>query len=386
MSGCSELGLVTRRFLLGAKSNAGLATSAGHAAAYSRKEASPRPETVDNNLKFTKHDDLERKFLKMYPDIVHHLINENKGPRKSRDDEFAKVLTASMSTKQLGKRYGLLVPRCYQEIAGDKDRERLQMADKLGWAVEICRAAGNLMTVDRRYLEACLMQTSMLSLLDQTLNGDPCHLECQQAFIEAIRGEAWGVNLNPKLGVCTEPDPLTGYDMMRFKTLVYNTKTYPKFILPVTLSLNLAGLGKKEHPHVHNLTNRLLRRIGVYHQVQVDYDKCFKFGETSDISKGRVTWMIVLARQRANPSQLNQLRQSYGSDDAEDIARVRQIYKELTLDKQIVKYLEAKENEIEEHIHSVGKKDLVPQDMFFKIFGGTGGSKEFQKYSINYRK
>jgi len=296
------------------------------------------------------------------------------------------VLTGAMSTKQLGKRYGLLVPRCYQELAGDQDRERLQMADKLGWAVEICRAAGNLMTVDRRYLESVLMQTSMLSLLDETLTGDPCHLECQQAFIEAVRGEAIGVNLNPKLGVCTEPDPLTGYDMARFKTLCYNTKTYPKFILPVTLSLNLAGLGKKTHPHVHNLTNTLLRRIGVYNQVQVDYDKCFTRRENSDISKGRVTWMIVLARQRANNSQIEQLRQSYGSDDDEDIARVRQIYLDLKLDQQILKYLESKETEIEEHIHSVGKRDLVPQSMFFKIFGGTKGYKEFQKYSINYRK
>jgi len=289
-----------------------------------------------------------------------------------------------------------VVNRCYQELtgdpapagtdAGDLDRKRLQMADKLGWAVEICRAAGNLMTVDRRYLEAVLMQTSMLSLLDQTLSGEACHLECQQAFIEAVRREAWGVNLNPKLGVCINPDPLAGYDMVRFKTLCYNTKTYPKFILPVTLSLSLAGLGQKTHPHVHNVTNRVLRRIGVYNQVQVDYDKCFTYGNTSDISRGRVTWMIILARQRGSQAQIKQLAESYGSKEEEEVARVQQIYNDLGLDQQVPKYLDSKHHEIEDHIHSIGKRDLVPQSLFFKILGGTMGSKEFQKYSINYRK
>lgn len=396
MSSCTELGLLTRRLIHGVSSKAKMATSAQHAAAFNKQQVSHRPETVDNNLKFPFYDDLERKFLKMYPDVIHHIINENKGPRKSREDEFNKVLTACMSTKQLGKRYGLLVPRCYQELAGqpapantsagDQDRARLQMADKLGWAVEICRAAGNLMTVDRRYLEAVLMQTSMLSLLDQTLSGETCHLECQQAFIEAVRREAWGVNLNPKLGVCTNPDPLAGYDMVRFKTLCYNTKTYPKFILPVTLSLSLAGISQKMHPHVHNVTNRVLRRIGVYNQVQVDYDKCFTFSNTTDISKGRVTWMIVLARQRGSPSQTKQLGESYGSKDEEDVARVQQIYNDLGLDQQILKYLDSKHHEIEDVIHGIGRRELVPQSLFFKILGGTTGFKEFQKYSINYRK
>lgn len=403
MSVCKELPVLTNtvfKFLGGCENKivrfqcqkALFSTACHHSSSLQNPwEVSNQPETVKYNVKYHHHDTLEFNFQKLYPDIVHFLAKDKEGEKcRIHESRITKLLARNMSTTVMGKRYGLLVPRTFMKLTDDKSL--LGKALTLGWAVEVHRAANNIKLElyddrPRRQEEvphktgqghdflsrtsinhALMMSTGVFSLLSEELEGQPCHLSCQNAFIESMKRQAWALNMDPKLD--DNPDPLSGYDVNRFKNMTYNTKTYPNLVLPVMLGINLAGFDQREHPTVHKLAVDILRKIGIVDQVRRNYECCFELDREiayESISRGRCTWPIVLARQRANTSQLNQLRKDYGSSDMQAVDRVLQIYHDLRLEKQISKFVEAMIEEIERDIHRVSNSEILPQKLFFKI-------------------
>jgi len=340
--------------------------------------------SADYGVKFPTNDDLQFRFNHLYPDIVHFLTKDNLGHGTAQASTFTKLLTRNMSTTVLGRRYGLLVPRTFLEMGGDQ--QLVERAMVLGWAVEVHRASVNIKAQiinDRRLTStgdvtaaqsglkrasinhALLMSSGVFSLLDQQLEGEQIHLTCQQAFIEALRRQAWAINMDPRSEISFE-DPLRGFDMKRFKSLCYNTKSYPKLVLPVSLGLNMAGVDQKNHPEAHALSSSILRKIGEFEQIRRNYAPNVV---EDDISTGRVTWLIAVAKQRASNSQRRQLVKNYGSDDKQSLQRVKEIYQELRLDLQVAKHLEKLIDEIEIAVNRISKSELLPQSLFFKILG-----------------
>jgi len=190
-------------------------------------------------------------------------------------------------------------------------------------------------------------------------------LEC---FVTSLRHQALSYSLDLKLNNKNTKPKLADYDMSRFKSLVYSTKTYPILVLPVSLALYLADLNKVS---IHEQTKQILTEIGLLHQVRQDFENCFKHAEEGDIARGRVTWLIVLARQRASRIQLNELEAIYGDAEPEHIARVKEIYYDLKLHKNIPMYINSKMVEIERYIQQMAKvdKEGLSQALFFKILG-----------------
>ena len=87
-----------------------------------------------------------------------------------------------------------------------------------------------------------------------------------------------------------------------------------------------------------------------------------------------MTWLIVVACQRANARQKNILHECYGAgdDDPEAEAKalaVKKVYKELNLKKALQMSLDNTKSDVHQRIQSISKVDkigLSPQ-FFFKL-------------------
>ena len=106
------------------------------------------------------------------------------------------------------------------------------------------------------------------------------------------------------------------------------------FCLPISLALNLAGISD---PRVHAPAHSILTEIGYFLQVTRDYVNCYVDPFGTDIKDGRMTWLVILARQRANASQLATLEECYGRPEVESVAEVKRIYKVLISPNQIAR-------------------------------------------------
>jgi len=357
-----------------------------HTSIINQKSAVARPVTVQHNLKFKQHDDLEKSFLHFYPDLIHILSQDIAGKSPSLANDVTKLLTSNLSTQVIGKRYGLLVPRSYKELGGDKEEEAIV----LGWGVELMRAANNLtaeivhdLEINRRgqltwhrknnlgqeaISHVKILESSIFTLLRKYFDHTTQFSSFLECFVTSLRHQALSYSLDLKLNNKNTKPKLADYDMSRFKSLVYSTKTYPILVLPVSLALYLADLNKVS---IHEQTKQILTEIGLLHQVRQDFENCFKHAEEGDIARGRVTWLIVLARQRASRIQLNELEAIYGDAEPEHIARVKEIYYDLKLHKNIPMYINSKMVEIERYIQQMAKvdKEGLSQALFFKILG-----------------
>lgn len=97
------------------------------------------------------------------------------------------------------------------------------------------------------------------------------------------------------------------------------------------------------------------------------------FGDTTktgkvnngDICEGKCSWLIVVALQRATPSQRALLENHYGKSEPESINIVRRLYEELNLPNTYLIYEEESYNRIKTHIQQISKG--LPHDLFLKF-------------------
>ncbi|XP_023343208.1 uncharacterized protein LOC111712735 [Eurytemora carolleeae] len=187
-----------------------------------------RPVTVKTNLK-TKIDGTEKRFLSLYPDVIHSLSAEFSGHLASSSPRFTRILTNNLSTLNLGKRHGLLVPKIYKELG----RSELELeANILGWTVELSRAATKLSTeiildVEKaRQLEpgesavahVKILESSVFILLKKYLGGSQAFHHSTECLVEAcLQHPATAYCLDLKLPPATPADFIQEFDMSRYK-------------------------------------------------------------------------------------------------------------------------------------------------------------------------
>lgn len=112
------------------------------------------------------------------------------------------------------------------------------------------------------------------------------------------------------------------YNIKQYKSLVRSHVSQTNFCLPISLALHLAGMHDSK---LHELAHEILHQIGYYVEVTRDFTDCYVDPNGSDIQDGRLTWLIVLALQRANPEQQGILEMSYGLQDEEKANAVKNV-------------------------------------------------------------
>ncbi|XP_055688566.1 farnesyl pyrophosphate synthase-like [Lutzomyia longipalpis] len=134
------------------------------------------------------------------------------------------------------------------------------------------------------------------------------------------------------------------------KIAIHKTADYSIYT-PIKLAKLLAG---KEDWECEG-AKKILYEIGIFLQIQDDFLDCYgdpkvtgKIG--TDIEDGKCTWLVVTFLNRANRAQKNILKESYGKEDAESVARVKQLYNEVGLPEAYKNY--------EEETYKMLKRDI----------------------------
>lgn len=112
-------------------------------------------------------------------------------------------------------------------------------------------------------------------------------------------------------------------DIVTYKTSYYS------FFLPVVCGLHMAGAATD---NAVGTARAILLKMGQYFQIQDDYLDCFADADVlgkigTDIQDNKCSWLVCLALQEATPEQRAIIAERYGQDNAESIARIKDVYR-----------------------------------------------------------
>ena len=115
-------------------------------------------------------------------------------------------------------------------------------------------------------------------------------------------------------------------------------------------------------------------QMSYFQEFYHDFANCYVKPDGRDIEEGKLTWLIVVACQRANARQKAILHESYGAGiegpgaEAKAIA-VRKVYKELNLKKALQVSLDNTKSDVHQRIQSISKIDKIGLDpqFFFRL-------------------
>lgn len=335
--------------------------------------------------------DESRDFMSVFPDIVRDLTET--GRHLDIPDAtkwFAKVLQYNVPGGK--KNRGLAVVYAYRMLAAKEELtpENIRLSQIMGWCVEMLQAYFLVLddiidgSVRRRgrpcwYLyenlgtaainDGQLLEQGLYQLLGRYFRDKPYYTRVLELFHDASLKTIMGVSLELLATQFGKKAVFEKFTMDRYNSIVKYKTAYYSFILPVALSMCMAGITDEER---HRQAKTILLEMGQFYQVQDDYLDCFGDPEVtgkvgSDIQDGKCTWLAVVALQRASPEQKALLADCYGSLDPEKIAAVKELYEQLGLPSTYATYEDESYNIISTHIQQVSRG--LPHKMFFKFMG-----------------
>ncbi|XP_057982892.1 farnesyl pyrophosphate synthase 1, mitochondrial-like isoform X2 [Malania oleifera] len=132
---------------------------------------------------------------------------------------------------------------------------------------------------------------------------------------------------------------LSKYSLPIHRRIVQYKTAYYSFYLPVACALLMFGENLDNHAEVKNI----LVEMGIYFQVQDDYLDCFGDPEVigkigTDIEDFKCSWLVVKALESCNEEQKKLLRENYGKADQANVAKVKELYKELDIEGAFLEY------------------------------------------------
>jgi len=350
------------------------------------------PKTVTSNVKSVQgwRGGAERGFQAAYTDCIHVVTREATKDIPDLAKWYRKVLTHNLSEKVHKQRYGILVPITYKQLNPGASKDDMTLAHVLGWCVEMIRAASVMTTetigVNKNYgrrkndretwaekhelgnkafNDALLMERGVFVLLKHYFGEQATIYYEAVTHAQRVRtlGRALGYSL---LSNDDKDNRLKEYTFSNLKVLDRSHFSQTNFCLPISLALHLAKLHEEK---LHELAHAILHDIGSYVELNHDYHNCFLDPDGSDIEDGRLTFLIVLALQRANPEQKKLLNANYGCYEPEKVEIIRQIYKDLKLKKILAAQIQRTEKEIHSRIQGISKLDKagLSQEFFFKL-------------------
>ncbi|KAM5200927.1 farnesyl pyrophosphate synthase isoform 2-T6 [Hipposideros larvatus] len=189
--------------------------------------------------------------------------------------------------------------------------------------------------------DALLLEACVYRLLKFYCREQPYYLNLIELFLQT----SYQTEIGQTLDLMTAPQDkvdLGRFTEKRYKSIVkYKTAFYTLY-LPVAAAMYMAGIdGEKEHSNA----KKILLEIGEFFQIQDDYLDLFgdpsvtgKIG--TDIQDNKCSWLVVQCLLRASPEQRQILQENYGQKEAEKVARVKALYKDLDLPAVYAQYEE----------------------------------------------
>ncbi|KAK2188089.1 hypothetical protein NP493_144g03004 [Ridgeia piscesae] len=326
-----------------------------------------------------------KAFDDIFPELVQLMTKDG-----LKDSEVADAMTWHKEVLEYNcpygkKNRGLTVVHSYQYLVGDKATEEdLKLARILGWCVEFLQAfflvADDIMdaSVTRRGQpcwyklekvgliatnDSIYIENTIYVILKKYFKSKPYYVELielmHEVTLQTITGQTLDLITAP-----TDHIDFSNYTIERYNAIVKYKTAFYSFYLPVALAMHMAGI---EDEAAFDSARVILLKMGEFFQIQDDYIDCFgdptltgKVG--TDIEDNKCGWLIVQALTRVSAEQRQVLEENYAKKDAECVAKVKAVYKELKLQRV---YADYEENSYNELIQLIDQLDVsLPRKMF----------------------
>ncbi|KAJ0240550.1 Farnesyl pyrophosphate synthase 1 [Hirschfeldia incana] len=304
--------------------------------------------------------DLKSTFLNVYSTLKSDLLHD---PSFEFTDEsrlwVEKMLDYNVPGGKLNR--GLSVVDSFKLLKEGKDltEEEIFLSCALGWCIEWLQAyflvLDDIMdnSVTRRgqpcwfrvpqvgmvaINDGILLRNHIHRILKKHFRGKPFYVDLVDLFNEVEFQTACGQMIDLITTFEGEKD-LAKYSLPIHRRIVQYKTAYYSFYLPVACALLMAGENLENHVDVKNV----LVDMGIYFQVQDDYLDCFADPETlgkigTDIEDFKCSWLVVKALERCSKEQTAILYENYGKPDPSNVAKVKELYKELDLEGVFKEY------------------------------------------------
>ncbi|KAF8117107.1 hypothetical protein N665_0012s0115 [Sinapis alba] len=304
--------------------------------------------------------DLKSTFLNVYSTLKSDLLHD---PSFEFTDEsrlwVEKMLDYNVPGGKLNR--GLSVVDSFKLLKEGEDltEEEVFLSCALGWCIEWLQAyflvLDDIMdnSVTRRgqpcwfrvpqvgmvaINDGILLRNHIHRILKKHFRGKPYYVDLVDLFNEVEMQTACGQMIDLITTFEGEKD-LAKYSLPIHRRIVQYKTAYYSFYLPVACALLMAGENLENHIDVKNV----LVDMGIYFQVQDDYLDCFADPETlgkigTDIEDFKCSWLVVKALERCSKEQTEILYENYGKPDPANVAKVKELYKELDLEGVFKEY------------------------------------------------
>ncbi|KAI5309692.1 Farnesyl pyrophosphate synthetase [Ascosphaera atra] len=337
-----------------------------------------------------------KDFEAVFPDLVKTLSeysSKKYGLPANALEWYQKNLNTNTPGGKLNR--GLSVPDAASVLLGRPLNEK-EFKDlcTLGWVVELLQAfflvADDIMddSVTRRgepcwyrregvgmiaVNDACVLEGSIFILLKEQFRSHPAYIDFVELFHEVI----YKTEMGQLCDLITAPEDkvdLANFDMQKFTFIVIYKTAYYSFYLPIALALHYLQLATPENL---KQAEEILIPLGQYFQAQDDFldvygtpEQIGKIG--TDIQDNKCSWVINQALLLATPEQRKVLDESYGRKNKELEAKVKEVFKEINIEKVYREFEEEQVGKIRSMIETVdesqGLKKKIFEDFLSKIY------------------
>jgi farnesyl diphosphate synthase len=371
------------------------AVSTSHVVVASSSSSSSSTNSYNNNNNIKKYplDAIDQaptdtaKFMAVYPmlkrELLEHMKHNNEMPHEALDWCDA-MLDYNVPGGKLN-RGTTVVAACRALLGRELSATQVARASVLGWAVEFLQAfflvADDVMdeSVTRRgqpcwykrssvkwiaINDSFLLESFVFTILKEHFGQEPYYSDLLELMLDVIQKTEFGQLLDltsqPHDGAQMD---LTRFTEERYRNIVKYKTAFYSFYLPVALAMILSEIKDKE---AFVLARKICCTMGEYFQVQDDYLDCF--GDPSvigkvgtDIQDNKCSWLVVQALKRATPHQQEILKENYGQWDDAKVKKIKDLYKEMGIEKAFEDYEEESYKVIQSDL---AKVKLMPKEVF----------------------
>lgn len=186
--------------------------------------------------------------------------------------------------------------------------------------------------------DACLLLSIIRVVLRKHFRAHPAYDELVELFSEASFRTELGQHYD--LMAAEGLLKVVQFTWSQYEFITANKTAYYTFYVPIMIPILYLGLTTpKNTAKIYDLS----MMFGLMFQARDDfldvYGDATVTGKTgSDIRENKCTWLSVKANEHCNPSQKATLESCYGSQRAEDIQKVRQLFDQLYLPELFLKW------------------------------------------------
>lgn len=335
------------------------------------------------------------RFINEFDELVKELTDILKGYNMPQEaiDWYTKSLHYNTPGGKLNR--GLSVIDTYAILKGTTSTELADAEYKkvalLGWCIELLQAyflvADDMMDQSKTrrgqpcwYLvegvgniainDSFMLEGAIYILLKKHFRQDSYYVDLLDLFHEVT----FQTELGQLLDLVTADEEhvdLSKFSLDKHSFIVIFKTAYYSFYLPVALSMYVCGISDEKNL---KQVRDILIPLGEYFQIQDDFLDCFGTPEQigkigTDIKDNKCSWVVNKALLKVTKEQRELLDNNYGKKDDVSEKRVKDLFKELDIEKDYYEYEEAIVAELRKKIDQIDESTGLKKDVLTSFLG-----------------